>query len=198
MNSWPAERQAAARGRVDAPEHLEQRGLARPVLPDERVHLARAHVEVDVVERPDAGELHRDVLDLEEGRAGGGCSHHRSIEEAWSDATGCAPGWRLSDDLTQRLAARRTPRIGATARRSLGHEDRSEPPSCLEVLERLVRLFEGPDTLDQVVHGERAVEVQVDRIPDVVGDEAAASPARPAPARRCPRHAPGRVQRSCR
>ncbi len=32
--------------------------------------------------------------------------------------------------------------------------------------------LQGPDPLDEVIHVERAIEVQVDGIPDVVGHEA--------------------------
>ena len=45
-----------AAGRVDAREHLHQRGLAGAVLTADRVDLAAADVEVDVLQRLDPGE----------------------------------------------------------------------------------------------------------------------------------------------
>ena len=50
------ERDRAGVRLVDAGEHLEQRRLAGAVLPHQRVHLAGAHVEVDVVQHTHAEE----------------------------------------------------------------------------------------------------------------------------------------------
>ena len=52
--------------RVQAVEDAHQGGLAGAVLPEERVHLAPAQVEVDVVVREHARELLRDPAQLED------------------------------------------------------------------------------------------------------------------------------------
>ena len=44
------DRDAATVGHHDAGDDLDEGGLARPVLAEERVHLARAHVEVHRIE----------------------------------------------------------------------------------------------------------------------------------------------------
>ena len=55
-------------GRIHAVEDPHQGGLARPVLSDQRVHLARAKLQRDVVIRDDPGEPLRDPLEDDEGR----------------------------------------------------------------------------------------------------------------------------------
>ena len=53
--------------RTMGPRHdLDQRALAGAVLAHERVHLARAHVEIDAAERADGAERLGDAADLEE------------------------------------------------------------------------------------------------------------------------------------
>ena len=54
-------------GPVQAVEDVHQRRLAGAVLAEQRVHLAAAEVEVDVVVREDAGEALRDAAQLEDG-----------------------------------------------------------------------------------------------------------------------------------
>ena len=56
-------------GLVEAGEHLDQRRLAGAVLAEQAVHLAGPDVEVDAVERPDAGELLDDPGHLQQGAA---------------------------------------------------------------------------------------------------------------------------------
>ena len=53
-------------GLVRAGEHLDQRGLAGAVLAEQAVHLARAHRQVDAVERAHAGELLDDAAHLQQ------------------------------------------------------------------------------------------------------------------------------------
>ena len=66
---------------VEAVEDAHERRLARPVLAEERVHLALDEVEVDVVVRDDAGEPLRDAAQLEKGRI----RHGRRVEgRAWA------------------------------------------------------------------------------------------------------------------
>lgn len=55
---------------IRAGENLHQRGLSRAVLPQQRVHLALAHGEVDVVQRQHAGEALHDAAHLKEFRHG--------------------------------------------------------------------------------------------------------------------------------
>src|SRR3954454_10047729 len=54
-----------------------------------------------------------------------------------------------------------------------GRHDGAEPAAGLEVLERLVRFLEWPHPADEVLDPQRPVEVEVDRVADVVGHEAA-------------------------
>jgi hypothetical protein len=49
-------------GLVGAGQHLDERRLARTVLAEQAVHLARAHVEVDTVQRAHAGERLDDAV----------------------------------------------------------------------------------------------------------------------------------------
>ena len=53
-------------GLVGAGEHLDQGRLAGAVLTQQAVHLTGAHLEVDAVERADAGELLDDAGHLEQ------------------------------------------------------------------------------------------------------------------------------------
>ena len=64
----PVEQDLALVGLVEPVEDVHQRRLAGAVLAEERVHLALAQVEVDVVVREDAGEALRDAAELEDGR----------------------------------------------------------------------------------------------------------------------------------
>ena len=48
--------QAAAVGRIDACEHLDQRGFARAVLADQRVNFTRGERDIDVVQHFDIAE----------------------------------------------------------------------------------------------------------------------------------------------
>jgi hypothetical protein len=58
--------------RVDARERLDEGGLARSVLAHQRVDLACAEGEVDVVEREDSGEADGDAPHRDDGwRLGG-------------------------------------------------------------------------------------------------------------------------------
>ena len=47
---------------VDAGQHLHQRGFARAVFAHQRVHLALAHLQIDVIQRVHAGERFVDAL----------------------------------------------------------------------------------------------------------------------------------------
>ena len=47
---------------VDAGQHLHQRGFARAVFTHQRVHLALAHLQIDVIQRVHAGERFVDAL----------------------------------------------------------------------------------------------------------------------------------------
>ena len=62
--------------RVRAAENLHQRRLARAVLAEEHVHFARAEVEIDAVERNDAGERFANAAHLQR-RPGGGLIRHQ-------------------------------------------------------------------------------------------------------------------------
>src|SRR6185437_238646 len=53
---------------VEAVEDVHQRRLAGAVLAEQRVHLARRELEVDVVVRDDAGKPLRHSAQLEDGR----------------------------------------------------------------------------------------------------------------------------------
>ena len=70
----PADPDATLIGTVQTCEHVHQRALAGAVLPEERVDLALAHVEIDVVVCEDAGERLDDAdgLDRERRRRHGG------------------------------------------------------------------------------------------------------------------------------
>jgi hypothetical protein len=63
------EGEGAAGRRVGAAEDFKERGFARAIFAHERVDRAGADFKRDVVERLDARELHRDVV---EGEGGGG------------------------------------------------------------------------------------------------------------------------------
>jgi hypothetical protein len=71
--------------RVEAVEDVHERRLARAVLAEQRVHLAFAQVEVDVVVGEDAREAFRDSAQLEDRRVCGGSSHWSAI--LWSSTT---------------------------------------------------------------------------------------------------------------
>jgi hypothetical protein len=64
-------------GLVGAGQDLDQGRLAGAVLPEQAVHLARPHVEVDPAEGPDAGELLDDAAHLQQcvRRRSGRCGH---------------------------------------------------------------------------------------------------------------------------
>src|SRR5215211_3636206 len=64
---------------VQAVDDVHQGRLARPVLAEQSVHLARNEVEAHVVVRQDAGELLRDPAQLEDGGSGGGRFHRGAI-----------------------------------------------------------------------------------------------------------------------
>ena len=66
----PSEVDLAAIGLVVAGEHLHQGRLAGAVLAEQRVDLAGAHLERDVVERLHPGERLGDAVDVEERSAG--------------------------------------------------------------------------------------------------------------------------------
>ncbi len=90
-------------GPVQAVQAVHQRRLARAVLAEQRVHLARPHVEIDAVVRGEVAEALRDAPELE----------HRGAR---------APG-RHCGDIAQRAAS---PRVGSL--RDLGRDvDRSRP-----------------------------------------------------------------------
>ena len=56
---------------IDAGEHLDQRGLAGPVLAEQSMHLAAPQREVDAAERAHAGERLLDADGFEQRRRGG-------------------------------------------------------------------------------------------------------------------------------
>ena len=62
----PLEQDAPARRPVEPADHVQHRGLAGAVRPDDREHLPGMHREADVVERGDPAEAEQDVLDLQE------------------------------------------------------------------------------------------------------------------------------------
>jgi hypothetical protein len=62
------QQQAAGIRRMHADEDLHQRALARPVLTDDSVDLARTDGETDVLQGPDAGEPLRDSIDRQQRR----------------------------------------------------------------------------------------------------------------------------------
>ena len=74
--SCAVEGDAAGAGAVGAGDAIEQAGLAGAVRPDDRHQLARASTgKRHVVERDDAAESQRDVLDVQERRH----PHHRRL-----------------------------------------------------------------------------------------------------------------------
>jgi len=62
----PVEPHAPRVGGVHPEDHVAQRGLAGPVLPEQAVHLARADGQRDVVQRGDGAEALRDAVELEQ------------------------------------------------------------------------------------------------------------------------------------
>ena len=70
LDRLPVEPDRAAVGLVDPGEDLDQRALARPVLADEGMDLARDEVERDVVERLGRGEPLGDPAQLGARRGG--------------------------------------------------------------------------------------------------------------------------------
>ena len=58
-------RDLALVGAMHAGEHLDQRRLARAVLPEDAVNLAREHLQVDAAQGLDAGEGLRHASDVE-------------------------------------------------------------------------------------------------------------------------------------
>ncbi len=69
------EQDPALGGLVSTGEHLDERGLAGPVLAEETVDLAREDLEIDAVERTSPGEDLDDALHLQE-RLGRVCGDH--------------------------------------------------------------------------------------------------------------------------
>jgi hypothetical protein len=59
---------------VDAGKELDQRRLARSVLPYQDMDLSRVEIEADVIERDDSGEALGDVGELQERRTFQGLS----------------------------------------------------------------------------------------------------------------------------
>ena len=57
-----AQMDRSARRPVKAGDDLDQRRLARAVLAEQHVHFARAHVEIDAIERERAGKLLREIF----------------------------------------------------------------------------------------------------------------------------------------
>ena len=71
----------AARRRVEAADHVEGRGLAGAVRPDETVDCALVHVQVEAVDGDDAAKSANEVADLKDGRLGARrIQHHRKRE----------------------------------------------------------------------------------------------------------------------
>ena len=68
LASCPVDHDASVVGRIHPVEDAHQRGLAGPVLADERVDLARPELQGDVVVRQHTGEPFGDVLEDDEGR----------------------------------------------------------------------------------------------------------------------------------
>jgi hypothetical protein len=64
------EEHLAGLGHDAAAEHLDERRLARAVLADERMDLARVELEIDGRERTHAGERFREGGDAEKRRGG--------------------------------------------------------------------------------------------------------------------------------
>ena len=77
-----AEADLALVGLVEPVEDVHERRLARPVLPEQGVHLALAQVEVDAVVRDQRAEALGDALELE-GQGGGG------VQGATARCRGC-------------------------------------------------------------------------------------------------------------
>lgn len=91
------------------------------------------------------------------------------------DAVGGAPITHVRTSQPPALVVRRSTAVPerAAGRSDLGGQHRAETAAGLEVLKGRVGLLERPDRLDQVIDRQAAVQVQVDGVPDVVGDEAA-------------------------
>ena len=68
VTGLPLRRISPSSGLVEPVEDVHQRRLAGAVLAEQRVHLAAAEVEVDVVVRDDAREALRDAAQLEDRR----------------------------------------------------------------------------------------------------------------------------------
>jgi hypothetical protein len=75
---------AAAGGRVDAADQVEDCGLAGAVGADQREDLAPLHVEADLVDGQHATEAHAQVARGEQ-RAGRAAGVHRSRSDFWND-----------------------------------------------------------------------------------------------------------------
>jgi hypothetical protein len=71
---WPARRDLAGIGRMHAGQHLDEGGLARAVLAEQRVDLAGADSEVHARQRHDSWKFLPDAAEFEEGR----CIHATS------------------------------------------------------------------------------------------------------------------------
>src|SRR5207247_7266524 len=80
--------------RIDAGEHVEERGLAGGLGADEGVDLARVDREAHVGERGEPAEMLRDVLDGEDGR--GRRAHSRTVNSRLRTAEGSSPAGRTS------------------------------------------------------------------------------------------------------
>ena len=55
-------------GRCTPASQRDQRRFAGAILAEQHMHLARAEIEIDAVERDDPGEMLRDALEAEQGR----------------------------------------------------------------------------------------------------------------------------------
>ena len=119
----PVEDHVAFGGDVDARDHVEQRGLARPVGSDQPEDLAGSHLDVDAGERHHPFEMLRDLLTVEHRRRRGidGLDHragillrHRHVRSprlgarVWPTGGTGAPGRRSPSD-------RRCPRVAGSA-----------------------------------------------------------------------------------
>src|SRR5262249_10801494 len=75
----PAEERDLAAGRPGlAADQAEQRGLARPVGPDDRAALARGDGQADAVDREEPSELFRESGEAQ--RGGGGIDHWQCLQ----------------------------------------------------------------------------------------------------------------------
>src|SRR2546425_2316974 len=83
-----AEDHATARGPDASGDHVEQRGLARPVGSDDDPQLAAVHVENEPAERLEAVVVDGDVVEIDDRvRAAGARAHWSGVGEVGSDST---------------------------------------------------------------------------------------------------------------